>query len=205
MSSPATPEQEAAPEPLVQPSPAPAPAPPAERPYKKSVPREYLEAADAHKLMGDALVIEARETLRGLFKDKIVEPHRRGLSAGLLPGPRYTAVEDVQGGTFWPAGLYYDVQPIEREYFDMFFFANLKSYKGAFHMSPDYAWWYGYAEVLGHASRIRDEAERLRTEHRTITRTNFMLYTGPLMALAVIGVVWAGRTAYLRRRGSGAR
>jgi hydroxylamine dehydrogenase len=161
--------------------------------------REYLEAADAHKLMGDALVIEARETLRGLFKDKIVEPHRRGLSAGLLPGPRYTAVEDVQGGTFWPAGLYYDVQPIEREYFDMFFFANLKSYKGAFHMSPDYAWWYGYADVLGHATRVRDEAERLRAEHRTASRTNFMLYTGPLMVLAVVGAVWAGRTLYARR------
>jgi len=40
--------------------------------------------------------------------------------------------------------------PIEREYFDMFFFSALKSYKGAFHMSPDYAWWYGYADVLGH-------------------------------------------------------
>lgn len=162
--------------------------------------REYLEGADAHKLMGDALVFEARETLRGLYKDKIIEPHRRALSAGLLPGPRYTAVEDVPGGTFWPAGLYYDVKPVEREYFDMFFFANLKSYKGAFHMSPDYAWWYGYAEVTGHSSRIRDEAERLRTERRTEARTNFMLYTGPLMVLAVVGVVWAGRTVYLRRK-----
>jgi len=167
--------------------------------------REYLEGADAHKLMGDALVVEARETLRGLYKDKIIEPRRRALSAGILPGPRYTAVEDVPGGTFWPAGLYYDVQPVEREYFDMFFFANLKSYKGAFHMSPDYAWWYGYAEVTGHASRIRDEAERLRTEHRVAARTNFMLYTGPLMVLAVVGVVWAGRTVYLRRKNGGRR
>ena len=97
-------------------------------------------------------------------------------------------------------GLYYDVQPIERDYFDMFFFSNLKSYKGAFHMSPDYAWWYGYAEVLGHSTRIRDEAERLRTEHRTAARTTFMLYTGPLMVLAVGGAVWAGRAIYLRRK-----
>jgi hypothetical protein len=27
-----------------------------------------------------------------------------------------------------------------------------------------------------------------------------MLYTGPLMALVVIGVVWGGRTLYVRRR-----
>jgi hydroxylamine dehydrogenase len=167
--------------------------------------RDYLEGADAHKLMGDALVIEARETLRELFKDRIIDPRRRALSAGILPGPRYTAVEDAPGGTFWPAGLYYDVQPIERDYFDMFFFANLKSYKGAFHMSPDYAWWYGYAEVLGHATRIRDESTRLRTEHRITARTSFMLYTGPLMVLVVVGVVWAGRAVYARRRGGTAR
>jgi hydroxylamine dehydrogenase len=162
--------------------------------------RDYLEGADAHKLMGDALVYEAREILRGLYRDKVIEPRHRALSAGILPGPRYTAVEDVSGGTFWPAGLYYDVQPIEREYFDMFFFSNLKSYKGAFHMSPDYAWWYGYAEVTGHASRIRDEAERLRREHRTEARTTFMLYTGPVMVLAVVGAISAGRALYRRRR-----
>jgi len=166
--------------------------------------REYLEGADAHKLMGDALVIEARDILHGLYRDKIIGPSRRSRSAGLLPGDRYVATE-TPGGTFWPAGLYYDVQPIEREYFDMFFFANLKSYKGAVHMSPDYAWWYGYAEVLGHLLKIRDEAERLRTEHRTTARTNFMLYTGPLMVLAVVGVIWAGRTVYLRRRNTSRR
>ena len=70
-------------------------------------------------------------------------------SAGLLPGPRYVATE-APGGTFWPAGMYYDVSAVEREYFDMFFFTKLKSYKGAFHMSPDYAWWYGYAATPSH-------------------------------------------------------
>lgn len=162
--------------------------------------RSYLEAADAHKLMGDALVTEAREILHGLYRDGIIAPARRARSAGLLAGERFVATE-VPGGTFWPAGLYYDVSAIEREYFDMFFFANLKSYKGAFHMSPDYAWWYGYAETLGHLLKIRDEAERLRLEHRTAARTSFMLYTGPLMVLAVVGTVWAARAVVLRRRG----
>ena len=161
--------------------------------------REYLEAADAHKLMGDALVVQAREILHDLYRDKIIEPSRRSHSAGLLPGDRFVATE-VPGGTHWPAGLYYDVSAVEREYFDMFFFGNLKSYKGAFHMSPDYAWWYGYAETLGHLARVRDEAERLRQAHRTASRTNFMLLTGPLMVLGVVGVVWGARAFYLRRR-----
>ena len=71
----------------------------------------------------------------------------------------------------------------------MFFFTALKSYKGAFHMSPDYSWWYGYADELGHLATIRDDAARLR-EARTVRRwTLFMILTGPLMVLAVLGVV----------------
>ena len=154
--------------------------------------REYLSAADAHKLEGDALVLEARDILSGLYKDKLIEPAHAKRSAGLLPGPHFTALE-IPGGVaaHWPAGLYYDVSPIELEYFDMFFFSNLKSYKGAFHMAPDYAWWYGYAESLGHLARIRDDAERLRAERKADERTNFMLWTGPIMVLVVLLVVFA--------------
>ncbi|HET7341200.1 MAG TPA: multiheme c-type cytochrome [Methylomirabilota bacterium] len=163
--------------------------------------RNYLQSADAHKLAGDALVIEARGILAGLYKDKLIEPSHGQVSAGLLRGPRYTAI-DLPGGLAFhsPASLYYDVTPIEREYFDMFFFSALKSYKGAFHMSPDYAWWYGYADVLGHLATIRDEAERLRTDETVRKRTLFMIVTGPLMVLVVLGVVWGVGRAWRRPR-----
>jgi hypothetical protein len=99
-----------------------------------------------------------------------------------------------------PTSLYYDVTPVEREYFEMFFFSALKSYKGAFHMSPDYAWWYGYAEVLGHLARLRDEAERLREAAAVRARTLFMIFTGPLMVLAVLGAVYVAWRLWRRRR-----
>lgn len=158
--------------------------------------RGYLRSADAHKLAGDALVVEARDILAGLYRDGIIKPSRAQASAGLLPGPRFSAVE-LPGGvaTHSPTSLYYDVTPIEREYFDMFFFTALKSYKGAFHMSPDYSWWYGYADELGHLATIRDDAARLR-EARTVRRqTLFMILTGPLMVLAIMGAI-----AWVRRR-----
>jgi hypothetical protein len=82
----------------------------------------------------------------------------------------------------------------------MFFFSNLKSYKGAFHMSPDYAWWYGYADVLGHLARLRDEAKQLRDARATGRRTMFMLLTGPVMVLAVLLAGWLGWRAWQRRR-----
>jgi hydroxylamine dehydrogenase len=162
--------------------------------------RGYLESADAHKLAGDALVVEAREILAGLYRDKLIRPSHAQTSAGLLPGPRFSAI-DLPGGVALhsPTSLYYDVTPIEREYFDMFFFSALKSYKGAFHMSPDYSWWYGYADVLGHLATIRNEAERLRTDESVRQRTLFMILTGPLMVLVVLGVVLLVRR-WLRRR-----
>ena len=162
--------------------------------------RGYLKSADAHKLAGDALVVQARDILVGLYDDGLIEPSHEWRAAGLLPGPRFTAIElPTEFAHHWPAGLYFDVTSIEKEYFDMFFFSNLKSYKGAFHMSPDYSWWYGYAEVLGHLARLRDEAQDLREADATRKRTLFMIFTGPLMVLAVLGGAyltwrwWKGR------------
>ena len=153
--------------------------------------RGYLASADAHKLAGDALVVEARDILAALYRDGLIKPSHGGTSAGLLEGPRFTAIE-LPGGmaTHSPTSLYYDVTPIEREYFDMFFFSALKSYKGAFHMSPDYAWWYGYADVLGHLATIRNQAQELRENRATRNRTTFMILTGPLMVLLVLGAVF---------------
>ena len=164
--------------------------------------RGYLESADAHKLAGDALVVEARGILSGLYKDGLIRPSHAATSAGLLPGPRFTAIE-LPGAmaAHSPTSLYYDVTPIEREYFDMFFFSALKSYKGAFHMSPDYAWWYGYADELGHLATIRDDAERLRSERSTRNRTLFMIFTGPLMVLIVLAAVYGAWRARQRRAG----
>jgi hypothetical protein len=151
-------------------------------------------------------VVEARTILAGLYKDKLIQPSHAQVSAGLLSGPRYTAIELPGGLAFHsPASLYFDVAPIEREYFDLFFFSALKSYKGAFHMSPDYAWWYGYADVLGHLATIRDEAERLRGDETVRRRTLFMIVTGPLMVLVVLGAVAGGRWMWRRRRPPRAR
>jgi hydroxylamine dehydrogenase len=167
--------------------------------------RGYLKSADAHKLAGDALVVQARDILVDLYAEDLIKPGHGQRAAGLLPGPTFTAIElPTEFAMHWPAGLYYNVSSIEREYFDMFFFSNLKGYKGAFHMSPDYAWWYGYADVLGHLARIRDEAQALRQAEATQERTLFMILTGPLMVLAVLGAVYLIWRFARRRRGEAA-
>ena len=162
--------------------------------------RDYLESADAHKLAGDALVVEARDILAGLYDDGLIKPSHGQMSAGLLPGPRFTAIE-LPGGfaQHWPAGLYFDVSRSSANTSTCSSSRTSRSYKGAFHMSPDYAWWYGYADVLGHLASIRDEAESLRDAKATSNRTLFMIFTGPLMVLAVLGAVYLGWRAWRKR------
>ncbi len=164
---------------------------------------EYLSSADAHKLAGDALVVQAQGILKGLYDDHLLDPSQEARSAGLLPGPHFSAIE-LPGGVAQhsPTSLYYDVSPIERDYFNLFFFSALKSYKGAFHMAPDYAWWYGYADALGELAGIRSEAQRIRHDHEVLMRTRFMILTGPLMVLAVLAAVylaWRWRTKRTRQ------
>ena len=163
--------------------------------------RRYLESADAHKLAGDALVLEARETLAGLYRDRLIRPSHGRLSAGLLPGPRFTAL-DLPGGIAFhsPTSLFYDVSPIEREYFDMFFVSALTSYKGAFHMSPTYAWWVGYADVLGHLASIRADAGRLRSAETVRERTLLLIVAAPLVLLAVLTAAYGAHRLGRRRR-----
>ena len=163
--------------------------------------RPYLESADAHKLAGDALVLEARETLAGLYRDRLIRPSHGQLSAGLLPGPRFTALDLPDGIAFHsPTSLFYDVSPIEREYFDMFFVSALTSSKGAFHMSPSYAWWAGYADVLGHLASIRADAGRLRSAEAVRERTLFLIVAAPLVLLAVLTGVYGAHRLWRRRR-----
>src|SRR5262245_64964085 len=52
--------------------------------------RGYLESADAHKLAGDALVIEARDILSSLYRDGVIRPSHEQMSAGLLRGPAFS-------------------------------------------------------------------------------------------------------------------
>jgi hydroxylamine dehydrogenase len=162
--------------------------------------RQSLEAADAHKLLGDALVLEAREILAGLYRDRLIRPSHGRAAAGLHPGG-LTAVDLPDGlALHSPTGLFGDVSPVEREYFALFFFSALRSYKGAFHMSPVYAWWYGYADLLGHLAAIREAAQALRAAEAVRERTLLLVVAGSLLLLAVLGAVWAGSRLRRRRR-----
>ncbi len=54
----------------------------------------------------------------------------------------------------------------EQELYLIFLEYRQRAFQGAFHNNPDYMHWYGWAKVKEAAARIKEDAERLRKEHK---------------------------------------
>lgn len=105
-----------------------------------------LDAADQTIKSADKLLAGAVSTVQALYKD------------GILPPPKD-----------YPAGVdllrFMDVaSPIELKLWEMFQGNRTHTYIGAFHNSPDYSFWFGYAQMKKDSIEIQAEAEQLRAE-----------------------------------------
>ena len=100
-----------------------------------------LEAGDAMLREADKLTAGAIDTVAGLYKDK------------LLTGP---------GGYPDVLTFYNAKSPIEQTLYVMFLEHRNRTFQGAFHLNPDYATWYGLAELHRDVVEIGNEAERMR-------------------------------------------
>ncbi|UFS72534.1 cytochrome C [Geomonas sp. RF6] len=54
----------------------------------------------------------------------------------------------------------------EQELYLIFLEYRQRAFQGAFHQNPDYMHWYGWAKVKEAAARIKEDAERMRREHK---------------------------------------
>jgi hydroxylamine dehydrogenase len=107
--------------------------------------KEELDKGDrmikeADRLMADAILIVA-----DLYKD------------GVMPKPKNYAYSFPDLLTFHDAQT-----PIELKLFDMFLEHRNRSFQGAFHSNPDYAFWYGLSEMQRDLTEIKAMAEDLR-------------------------------------------
>ena len=58
--------------------------------------------------------------------------------------------------------------PIEQKLFVMYLEHRMRTFQGAFHANPDYAFWYGWSEMVRDLQYIREKAVELRrhAEHQ---------------------------------------
>jgi hypothetical protein len=75
-------------------------------------------------------------------------------------------IKAEEGKAAYPDLLtFYDTTtPIEQTLYVMFLEHRMRAFQGAFHMNPDYATWYGLAELKKDLVEIRHEAERMISE-----------------------------------------
>jgi hypothetical protein len=93
----------------------------------------------------DRLLAEAIQVVAGLYKD------------GTLKKPENYVYPFPDLLTFHDAPT-----PVEQRLFVMFLKHRMRAFQGTFHANPDYAFWYGWSEMVQDLSEIKRMAEEMR-------------------------------------------
>jgi len=98
----------------------------------------------------DRLMAEAIRVIADLYKE------------GVLPKPKSYAHAFPDLLTFYDAST-----EIEQKLFVMFLEHRMRTFQGIFHANPDYALWYGWAEMQRDLTEIKSKAAEVRERART--------------------------------------
>ena len=115
--------------------------------------REQLENADGVKEAGFALLEEGKKEILGVEEKGLLHPPIAERSPHPTEG-RKLVLADPQ--------LYVGTSHIERLFFTMFKFHNIRVWKSGYHFSPSYAHGHGWEEMQLDLIDIQDEAVKLK-------------------------------------------
>ena len=149
--------------------------------HSESFALEHLLTADSIKNYTDGLVGEARNILIDLYDDGLLDP----MPADRPPNP-------VTGYNLTLMGhqTYSNTSGIETLFFEMYKYHGVTTWKGAYHFSPDYTHWFGWAEVNHDLELIKAEDRLIRQISALEPETAEDENTG-LWALGIAAVVIA--------------
>jgi len=127
--------------------------------HAKTYAKEQLEKGDAIIHKADRLMAEAIETVAGLYKDGIIEkPESYPANYPFLLTFMHT------NGAQWDE-KYDQLSFIDQVLLQMFMKHRMRAYQGFFHVNPDYAYWYGWAEMTKDLGEIKELAKSMRALH----------------------------------------
>ncbi len=115
--------------------------------------RNNLEGADAIKADVDSLLWDPVMRIRGLWWDKLLDPMPSNRPANPIFGQNL-----VLGGQ----QLYGGTSAIEQLFFYTYKYDHVSTFKGAYHINPDYSHWFGWSEVNQDLDLIKGEEAKLR-------------------------------------------
>ena len=130
--------------------------------HEKEWSADQLKQMDAERKLSWSKLYEAESVLKGLRSDKLIQPSAKQRPP--YPGDSPDTFLQYQRVGFFEgqASAFYNVSPIERDYFEMWYFDNLKSYKGAAHGDASFVN-EGQAAMDDSLETIKRNAERLRS------------------------------------------
>jgi hypothetical protein len=116
--------------------------------HSESFARGELAKGDELIRKADHLLAEAIRVIAGLYQDGVLKK----------PDGYAYAFPDLLAFQDAPT-------PIEQRLFEMHLKHRMRTFQGAFHANPDYAFWYGWSEMVRDLAEIREKAEELRRLH----------------------------------------
>ncbi|MDZ7373615.1 MAG: multiheme c-type cytochrome [candidate division KSB1 bacterium] len=109
--------------------------------HSRSFAQNELEKADHLIRSADSLMAEGVRTVADLYaRGKLKKPEPYA-----YPYPDLLFFHEAR-------------TPIEQDLFRMFLEHRMRTFQGAFHANPDYAFWYGWSEMVADLTRIREAA-----------------------------------------------
>ena len=116
--------------------------------HSENFARAELAKGDDMIREADHLLAEGIRIIAGLYED------------GVLEKPEAYAYAFPDLLTFHDAP-----SVIEQRLFEMHLKHRMRTFQGAFHSNPDYAFWYGWSEMVRDLAEIKEKAEEMRARH----------------------------------------
>ena len=138
--------------------------------YSKPLVTFTIVQLQADKKVGEGITI-----IEGLYKDGLLDPMPENRPPNPVTGNKLTLTGQQ---------TYTNTSGIEAEFFETFKYALVHSWKGAYHMNPDYSHWYGWAQ-------INLDLEKIKSENLTLQRIADLEKSQGTKAVPGFGIVFA--------------
>ncbi len=121
--------------------------------HSTSFASDVLARADEIKMQSDAKAGEAIKIIKDLERDGLLDPMPENRPPNPVTGDKLPLTGQQ---------TYSNTSRIEAEFFELYKYALVHAWKGAYHMNPDYAHWYGWAQLNLQLEKIKGENATLR-------------------------------------------
>lgn len=115
--------------------------------HSENFAKEELAKSDQLLRQADHVMAKAIRIVAGLYKDDVI------------PKPKNYSYKFPDLLTFHDAPTL-----VEQKLFVMFLKHRMRAFQGAFHSNPDYAFWYGWSELVRDLTEIKHLANQMRKE-----------------------------------------